>query len=148
MKASFEMWKTISKELDNDFDYRHAKMMMGITENICKIMAQIKMSRTKLAEKMGVSRSRISEILNSPKNVTTETLLKIADALGAHLCSDDLFILEEDWKAIVEPKERGNIVPFSSIPEHKHYSSKKEEQETSLSYKDAKENLNASTNSA
>lgn len=53
-----------------------------ITYKIESLMELQKISRKELAERLGVSKSSISRILNGNRNMTLETLTKVAYALG------------------------------------------------------------------
>lgn len=67
------------------FDYRLEKILLQLGEDICLLMEQQRLSRTQLAERMGVSPAYITKILSGNPNLTIKSLLKLADAMGKEL---------------------------------------------------------------
>jgi len=67
------------------FDYRLEKILFQLGEDICLLMEQQRLSRTQLAERMGVSPAYITKILSGNPNLTIKSLLKLADAMGKEL---------------------------------------------------------------
>lgn len=67
------------------FDYRLEKILLQLGEDICLLMEQQGLSRTQLAERMGVSPAYITKILSGNPNLTIKSLLKLADAMGKEL---------------------------------------------------------------
>jgi len=67
------------------FDYRLEKILFQLGEDICLLMEQQGLSRTQLAERMGVSPAYITKILSGNPNLTIKSLLKLADAMGKEL---------------------------------------------------------------
>lgn len=71
---------SFSKE-DREDIKRRAKYFSVRTE-IRKLRVTSKLSQTQLAKKMGVKREFISRIEGGDQNITVETLIKIAGAVG------------------------------------------------------------------
>lgn len=63
----------------DDYLYRIASDFVQQLEN--KIQSE-PLSKAKLAEKLGVSKGRVSQILNNPGNLTLKMIIKCARALG------------------------------------------------------------------
>ncbi len=67
------------------FDYRLEKILFRLGEDMCLLMEQQELTRTQLAERMGVSPAYITKILDGNPNLTIKSLLKLSDALGREL---------------------------------------------------------------
>lgn len=67
---------------------RQEKFILEVTELICKFMKQQGVSRTELAERMGKSKGRVSQLLDGEANLTLRTLSDIFDALGHKVVVD------------------------------------------------------------
>ncbi|HET6464896.1 MAG TPA: helix-turn-helix transcriptional regulator [Nitrospiria bacterium] len=73
------------KRYKDDFDFRLEGLILDFTKQIALIMENKKIRRSELAAKMEVSRPYVTEILAGKPNLTFESMLKLADALGANL---------------------------------------------------------------
>ncbi|MBW1726614.1 MAG: helix-turn-helix transcriptional regulator [Deltaproteobacteria bacterium] len=83
---SFNNWIKEKLELyKDDFEFRLESLILDITENISEKMLKRNINRTKLAEKLNVSRPAVSKILNGNSNFTLKTLLSLSDALSLDL---------------------------------------------------------------
>ncbi|MBD3276467.1 MAG: helix-turn-helix domain-containing protein [Candidatus Marinimicrobia bacterium] len=70
------------KEYENDPEFIAEDLFLDIIESIYAIMDKNEdLNQSKLAEKMGVSRSYISKLFNNRQNMTLETLAKLSIAL-------------------------------------------------------------------
>lgn len=67
------------------FDYRLEKILFQLGEDMCLLMEQQRLSRTQLAERMGVSPAYITKILDGNLNLTIKSLLKLSEAFGCEL---------------------------------------------------------------
>jgi len=67
--------------LEEEVDFK--KLM--IVEDILRLMQEMGMNKKELAEKMGVVPSRITSMLTGTNNMTIETLVRAADAVGGSL---------------------------------------------------------------
>ncbi len=65
----------------NDPDYRFEELVSEITNAICKAMKDNKVSRTQLADKLGISPPAVTRMLDGNPNFTLKRLLSVADAL-------------------------------------------------------------------
>jgi len=62
MKPS-EWFKNKLNELDSDTDFRLERLILEITEEICRLMEKQDMSRSELAKSLGVSPPAVTKIL-------------------------------------------------------------------------------------
>lgn len=66
----------------DDPDYILEGVILDVTEQIVAAMEEQEVSRSELAERMGVSRAYITKLLRGEGNTTLRTLVRIALALG------------------------------------------------------------------
>lgn len=78
----FEQWLS---EYKADPDYLFEVCSIEVTEAIVERMRALRLSRAELAERLGVSRPRVTQILAGDDNLTLRTLVAVAQALGARL---------------------------------------------------------------
>ena len=57
-------------------------VIMGVTEDFCKILEEDKITRSKLAGIMGKTKGYVSQLLNGRRNITLRVLSDIAYYLG------------------------------------------------------------------
>ncbi len=62
-------------------EFQQELLILQVTEHICGVMKQEKMSRQQLAEKLGVSRGRVSQMLDGNCNLTLRSIADIYTAL-------------------------------------------------------------------
>jgi len=83
---STEKWfKDLLESFEDDFDFRLEKIILNITEQICKKMKEKNINRSRLAEILNVSPAAVTKILNGNSNFTLRTLLSLSDALDSEL---------------------------------------------------------------
>jgi transcriptional regulator with XRE-family HTH domain len=70
------------EEFSNDPEFIAGGLALKVTEEMLKILHDKNQSQSWLAEKTGVSRARVSRILNARPNMTLLTIAQIAVALG------------------------------------------------------------------
>ena len=73
---------TYYKQYDNDPDFVAEGMAIKIVEDALRIMKQKGLTRSDLANKMGVPRAQVSRLLNAPPNLTLRSIARLAVALG------------------------------------------------------------------
>lgn len=61
------------------------KVSLEFTEDLCASMDRQGMTRADLARQIGVSRGYITKVLRGSGNVTLETMVKLARAVGCEL---------------------------------------------------------------
>lgn len=70
---------------EKSFDFRLESLLIEIGEDIAFLMEQQGLTRSQLAERLGVSRAYVTKILNGNPNLTIKTILKLADVLAQDL---------------------------------------------------------------
>ncbi|GEM_PF-5536042 len=70
------------EELANDPEYIAEGLAMDVTDGMLELLAERGLTQSWLAQEMGVSRARVSRILNASPNMTLLTIARIAVALG------------------------------------------------------------------
>lgn len=92
------------------FEYKLASLELEVTERILEIMEEKGISRSELAERLGVSKAAISKLLNNGSNMTLKRLLTIAEALG-HEVRVDL--------RSVEHRIEENVIQYDARRKHR-----------------------------
>ena len=74
--------------------FQQERLVVEITELMCKIMKEHGVKRGELAQRLNKSKGRISQILNGETNPTLRTVADVFTALGKTLrvSADDLFV--------------------------------------------------------
>lgn len=62
--------------------WNEEQAIIDTTEMICEIMRRKKIKRAMLAEQLGISKSRITQILDGTANITIRTLARVLTVLG------------------------------------------------------------------
>lgn len=62
--------------------YQQEQLLLQVTEHMCKIMNEEEITRSQLADLLGKSKGRISQILDGEKNLTLRTIANVFTALG------------------------------------------------------------------
>jgi transcriptional regulator with XRE-family HTH domain len=78
----------LEKMLDSvkdSFEFRLEKIILDLTEQVCKRMQDRQITRTQLARDLNVSPAAVTKILNGNSNFTLRTLLSLGDALNLDL---------------------------------------------------------------
>ena len=71
--------------LENTIEYKIESIAFDISVQIYKQMEKLGINKKDLAEKLNVSKSYITQLLKGKSNMTIETLIKVAEALGMTL---------------------------------------------------------------
>lgn len=69
------------EELTERPDFILEGLLLEVTERIWQVMQEQDVSRSELADRLGVSRQYISNFLNTPSNTTLKTIVEMAQAL-------------------------------------------------------------------
>ncbi|MFI9722801.1 helix-turn-helix domain-containing protein [Streptomyces sp. NPDC052396] len=62
-----------------------ARLARQATASLAGLLAEQELSRKELAERLGVSPGRVSQILSGDENLTLRTLASVAESLGARV---------------------------------------------------------------
>ncbi|MEX0829616.1 MAG: helix-turn-helix transcriptional regulator [Nitrospirales bacterium] len=73
------------ESIQDSFEFRLESHLFEIGEAIARFMKEQNLNRAQMAERLGVSRARVTNILNGNPNLTVKTLLKMSDVLGKEL---------------------------------------------------------------
>jgi transcriptional regulator with XRE-family HTH domain len=87
----------------DDPEFRLETLLLDLTDKICKRMEQKNISRSKMADLLGVSPPAVTKILNGNSNFTLKTLLSLADVLDLNLKIDF--------------QEKGDITTGTTLPD-------------------------------
>ena len=83
------MAKTILEQQREDPEefrlYQQERLIVAVTELICKVLNQRGMRRIDLARALGKTRGRVSQYLDGEKNLTLRTVADIFTALGLRM---------------------------------------------------------------
>ena len=108
--SDFDAWYADRvNKLDSDHDMGVHHVLLDIVDQIDAIMEERGITQAELARRLGVSRARVSALLNGQPNTSVRTLMRIAYALDAVL--DVSFGKPEALKA------RGLHAP-EGVPQH------------------------------
>ena len=78
-------WAEEFERARNSIDYKLERLILGITEDIVKLMEKENVSRKGLADKLGVSKPSISNFLNQGSNMTIKRILAITEELNSEI---------------------------------------------------------------
>lgn len=76
------------KEFEGDLEFRTEEVIIEFTEKVVAAMRERDMSRVELAQRLGVSKSFVTKLLNGNPNLTIRTMVSLAAALGCELLVD------------------------------------------------------------
>jgi transcriptional regulator with XRE-family HTH domain len=82
---SYGWLKDLEKQIKGSPEDDIARIELDITEKILEVMDAKNISRAELAEKMGVSKSSISQFFNNGSNITVGRLIRIVHALNCEV---------------------------------------------------------------
>lgn len=83
-----QWYNSLVNKIKDTLEYRFETFILDITENICRIMKEKNISRSKLAEKLNISKPAVTRMLDGNPNFTIKRLLTVADALDQELKID------------------------------------------------------------
>ncbi len=84
MKAH-EWFSQRLEEYRDDPEFILEELILDVTEQICAAMEGQDISRSELAQRLGVSRAYITKLLNGQGNMTLRTLVAVGHALGVEV---------------------------------------------------------------
>jgi transcriptional regulator with XRE-family HTH domain len=83
-----EWLKEKIKKYENDTEFLSEQLIIDFSELVVMKMQEQKLKRVDLAERLNVSKSFITKILNGNPNMTVKTMVSIANALNCNLWVD------------------------------------------------------------
>jgi transcriptional regulator with XRE-family HTH domain len=83
--SAIERYRELVRSVENDPEYLVEEVKLSFAEELCRLMEERGVTRAQLAERMSVSRAYITRILGTDYNLTAETMVKVARALGARV---------------------------------------------------------------
>ena len=66
-------------------EYRHEIAISAFTNNVARVMDDQGVSQSELARRLGVSRARVSQLLQHKSSPTLRTMVEVATALGCEV---------------------------------------------------------------
>jgi transcriptional regulator with XRE-family HTH domain len=88
-----------------------AELEVGIL--IARLRQSLKMNQTELAARAGMNASKISRIESSPKNVTLNTLTRVAQALNRRV---KITFVRAERKVVLAHKRNGGLRKIKAKP--------------------------------
>lgn len=82
-QGSSEWLKRYRNEFSHDPDFVAEGLAIRFTSEIARMMVEQGVSRSSLAETLGVSRAYVTKIMNAPPNLTLRSLVSVAMPLDA-----------------------------------------------------------------
>ena len=99
----------------NDPEFRkllsQEELILEVTETICDLLENEKISRKELADRLGKTKGFVSQLLNGGRNLTLRTVADILHVLGykVSFVPHKVGIQGENSEASVRPKEVGPV---------------------------------------
>ena len=94
-----------------DYRYYLYRLINEVTDKIENLMELQGLSRKQLAERLGVSKSTISRILDGNRNMTLETLTKVAYALGCRAQIELKPLIADEFEGVEQEKDVTEKLP-------------------------------------
>jgi len=66
-------------------EYRHELAISAFTNAVARVMDDLGVSQSELARRLGVSRARVSQLLQHKSSPTLRTMVEVATALGCEV---------------------------------------------------------------
>ena len=102
------MSRTLTQEVIRTEDdrrlFEQERVILDVTEMICELMEQENMSKSDLAQKVGTSKSHITQLLNGTRNMTLRTISDVLYHLG--------YAFDVDFKEITDFEQEFAQVDF------------------------------------
>ncbi len=84
-QSSIEKYRERVRSIENTPEFLLEKVKLTFAEELCRLLDEQGVSRTRLAERLGTSRAYVTRILRTDYNLTAETMVKVARALDARV---------------------------------------------------------------
>lgn len=66
-------------------EYKHELAISAFTNDVARVMREKAVSQSELARRLGVSRARVSQLLQHKSSPTLRTMVEVATALGCEV---------------------------------------------------------------
>ena len=76
-----EWWKDLTEEFESTLEYQVESASFNISIQVYNRIKELGLTQKELAEKLGVSKSYVSQILKGKSNMTIETIIKLGTVL-------------------------------------------------------------------
>lgn len=76
-------FKSILEEARRHDDYWETWLVSDFTEELCRRMESLRMSRKAFAESIGTTPAYVTQVLRGDENLTVKTIAKLARAVGS-----------------------------------------------------------------
>jgi transcriptional regulator with XRE-family HTH domain len=86
-------------------------LIMEVTETLCELLEQEKISRKELADRLGKTRGFISQLLNGGRNLTLRTVADILHVLGYKV----ILTPYREGETRQEPNTKSQVKPTKSL---------------------------------
>lgn len=80
-----EFFTSVIPNIEQDPEFLTELAILEFTESVCKVMEERDISRSALAESLGVTKANVSKMLRGDTNFTLKSMVRVALALGAEL---------------------------------------------------------------
>lgn len=85
MEQSLNMIERFRQDPHNDRLFVQERTILEMTEKVCRLMREQGVTRSELAERIGKSKSHVTQLLSGGQNLTLRTLSDMLHALGQSL---------------------------------------------------------------
>ena len=83
--GSIERYREWARQVEHDPRLLAEELKLAFADELARLLEARGLKRTELATKLGTNRGYITRVLNTDYNLTIETMVRIADALGARV---------------------------------------------------------------
>jgi transcriptional regulator with XRE-family HTH domain len=116
MKSATYDFDKLFDDLENDPEYMAECAIIEFTEEVCRRMDALGVSRAELARRLGTSQAYITKLLQGNANFTLKTMVKIAMALESeyrsHLQPDGA---QATWYDLVIARQANRQQPMNLV---------------------------------
>jgi transcriptional regulator with XRE-family HTH domain len=104
-------FKALIREAEKSEGYWTASVVLKFTEDLCQLMENKNISRVELANRLGVSPAYITKVLRGNINLTIDSMVRLARAVGAmahiHVAPENQ---EIHWRGYVKGGKK--VIPW------------------------------------
>ena len=118
MTDEAQWFSDIEKESANDPEIIVYGMLLEMTEDICEAMEHQGITRSELANRLGVSRQYVTNFLNTPANTTLKSIVQFAQAVGLEVSLEQRptdRVGRESHPQVWEQPAQRNVFPAAEL---------------------------------